>query len=201
MGATGSTQSSPERAGTADQILDVAQEMIQRRGYDGVSYGDIASALDLTTAAIHYHFPSKADLGRELVARYRRINAEERAAIREQASDLREKFEQYVELYADVLRNDGLCLCGVLASNETTLPEEVRREVRRFFEEQEEWLATVIEEETTNDLELEGDQTARQVAEVFLATVEGALFVNRAQEKDTEAYSTTLQNLIDTIAT
>ncbi|MFB6280120.1 MAG: TetR/AcrR family transcriptional regulator, partial [Salinibacter sp.] len=47
---------------TADRILDLAQDRIQQRGYNAVSYGDLAEDLDLTTAAIHYHFPSKADL-------------------------------------------------------------------------------------------------------------------------------------------
>jgi len=48
-----SDTSSAERAATATRILDAAQDLVQRRGYDAVSYGDLADALGLTTAAIH----------------------------------------------------------------------------------------------------------------------------------------------------
>ncbi len=56
---------------TRTLILDVAQELVQSRGYNGFSYRDIALRLGVRNAAIHYHFPSKGDLGRELLVRYR----------------------------------------------------------------------------------------------------------------------------------
>ena len=60
---------SPTAAATA--ILDVAERLAQTRGYNGFSYADIAAQLGVTRASLHYHFPSKAELGRALVERYR----------------------------------------------------------------------------------------------------------------------------------
>ena len=88
---------------TATRILDAAQALVQQRGYNAVSYGDLAEALDLTTAAIHYHFPSKADLGQALVGRYRRANAKTRATIWDEEDTLRERLERYVEGYVAIL--------------------------------------------------------------------------------------------------
>ena len=51
----------------ATHILDVAQQLIQTRGYNAFSYADIASQVGIRTATIHYYFPTKADLGREVV--------------------------------------------------------------------------------------------------------------------------------------
>ena len=194
-----SSADAPPAESTRARILDAAQERIQRCGYNAVSYGDLAEALDLTTAAIHYHFPSKADLGEALVARYRQMNAEQRAAIYEDESTLRARLNRYAEGYAGVLEGGGLCLCGVLASDESTLPEAVRTEVRGFFADQEDWLATIIAEEHDDGAGLRGYDSPREMAELLLATIEGAMLT--LPSRDPTAYRATLHRLIDTIAT
>ena len=55
---------------TAERILDVANALLIDRGYSAFSYADIASELQLTKAALHYHFAGKADLGEALISRY-----------------------------------------------------------------------------------------------------------------------------------
>jgi TetR/AcrR family transcriptional repressor of nem operon len=195
------SEASPSEAGTtADRILDVAQEMIQRRGYNAVSYGDLAAELDLTTAAIHYHFPSKADLGQAVVARYRRANAEERTAIRARTDSTRERLTQYVDLYADVLKDGGLCLCGVLAADNATLPAEVRREVQGFFDDQTDWLTSILAEGPDVEQRLEGCESPRQAAQLFLAAVEGAMLTHRTPRNELRTYRATLRCLIDSVA-
>jgi AcrR family transcriptional regulator len=47
---------------TRTRIQDVALALFATRGYDATSLQEIASALDVTKAALYYHFPSKADL-------------------------------------------------------------------------------------------------------------------------------------------
>ena len=48
---------------TATRILDIGERLVQVRGFNGFSYADMAAELDMTTAALHYHFPGKAELG------------------------------------------------------------------------------------------------------------------------------------------
>src|ERR1700761_9029702 len=57
-------------AGTAARILDVAGELVQERGFNGFSYADVAAQVGISKAALHYHFPGKADLGLALITRY-----------------------------------------------------------------------------------------------------------------------------------
>ncbi len=189
-----------DRTSTATRILDTAQALVQRRGYNAVSYGDLAAELDLTTAAIHYHFPSKADLGQAVVARYRRANAEERAAIRARTDAIRERLTQYVDLYAGVLKDGGLCLCGVLAADNATLPAEVRREVQGFFDDQTDWLTSILAEGADVTARLEGCESPRQAAQLFLAAIEGAMLTHRTPRNQLRTYRATLRGLIDTIA-
>ena len=68
--------SAPRRRGMArgrdtdEQILNAAEDLLQRRGYNAFSYHHIAIQLGVRNAAIHYHFPSKEDLGVALVKRF-----------------------------------------------------------------------------------------------------------------------------------
>jgi len=52
---------------TRERIRSVAQELYMRGGYEGFSFGDIAAALGITRANIHYHFGSKRQLMATLI--------------------------------------------------------------------------------------------------------------------------------------
>ena len=56
----------PTRAEQAQQtrarILAVALRLFAERGYDATSLQDIADEMDLTKAAVYYHYPAKTDL-------------------------------------------------------------------------------------------------------------------------------------------
>ena len=54
-----------------DQILEVATELVQTRGYNAFSYQDLSDRLGITKASIHHHFPSKEDLGIAVAEKYR----------------------------------------------------------------------------------------------------------------------------------
>ena len=55
---------------TREEILRKASRLLQLNGFNGFSYGHIAKELGIKTAAVHYHFPTKADLGVALVQRF-----------------------------------------------------------------------------------------------------------------------------------
>ena len=57
--------------GTHSLLLDLAETLIRKRGYDGFSYADIASDAGIRKASIHYHFPTKPDLGLAVLDRYK----------------------------------------------------------------------------------------------------------------------------------
>ncbi len=61
---------SRDGADTRTAILDAAERLVQTRGFNGFSYADVSSELGLTTAALHYHFAGKAELGLALITRY-----------------------------------------------------------------------------------------------------------------------------------
>jgi AcrR family transcriptional regulator len=49
-------------ASTRERILDVALDLFTDQGFDGTSMREIAERLDISKAAIYYHFASKEDI-------------------------------------------------------------------------------------------------------------------------------------------
>ena len=172
----------PRRASgdTPDRILDVAERLVQVHGFNGFSYADIASELRVKNASVHYHFPSKSDLGVKLVARYRENFGAALRGISDAQPDARRRLRQYARLYRDVLRDKNrMCLCGMLASDLETLPRPVRRGVKEFFDENEAWLVEVLEHgRKAGRLRFGGSAAVH--ARMILSTLEGAMLVARS---------------------
>ena len=167
-------------AATAGRILDIAERLVQTRGYNGFSYADISSELRIRNASVHYHFPSKTDLGKRLVARYRENFMAALAGLEEEAGDARRRLRRYVGLWARVLRDrDRMCLGGMMAADIATLPRAVRTEIRKFFDENEAWLVRVIGDgRRAKALRFAG--TPEVEARLLTMGLEGAMLVARS---------------------
>lgn len=177
MGYMAATQAQASTS-TAQRILDVAERLVQSRGYNGFSYADIAAELGVTKASLHYHFAGKAELGEALIARYSARFAEALEAIDSTRNDSRAKLDAYASLYADVLRGDRMCLCGMLAAEYQTLPRPMRGAVIRFFDHNVTWLTSVLERGRSKDeLTFAGDPSG--VAQTILSALQGAMLVAR----------------------
>src|SRR4051794_10373970 len=129
----------------AQRILDVAERLVQSRGFNGFSYADVAADLGVTRASLHYHFPSKAELGEALISRYTERFADALAAIDSRGAGPADRLEAYVGLYAEVLRGRRICLCGMLAAEYQTLPEPMQQAVAAFLAVNQAWLQTVLD--------------------------------------------------------
>ena len=163
---------------TATRILDSAESLVQVRGFNGFSNADVAGELSLTTASVHYHFAGKAELGRALIVRYADRFSHALAEIDAGGGDARARLLAYAGLYADVLRDQRMCLCGMLAAEYQTLPEPMRDAVIEFFDENEAWVGAVLEDgRVDGSLAIEG--APRDAARLIVSALEGAMLVAR----------------------
>jgi TetR/AcrR family transcriptional regulator, transcriptional repressor for nem operon len=165
-------------ANTRSRILDVAERLVQVRGFNGFSYADVAAELSVTKASLHYHFPSKAELGEALIARYAERFAHALANIDATITLAPAKLDAYANLYAEVLRQERMCLCGMLAAEYLTLPSPIRNAVIAFLNDNEAWLALVLEH-GRNDGSLRFSNTAADTARSIISGLEGAMLVAR----------------------
>lgn len=160
---------------TRQRILDSAQALVQQRGFSAFSYADISSELSISKPSVHHHFPAKADLGRELVVRYRERFDAARANRDDEAAVPRARLLAYSSIYAEVFSPGGrMCLCGMFAADAASLPKDVRELVEAFFVDQRMFIAEIL---TSGGIP---GSKAKRRAEALLAGLEGALLLARA---------------------
>ncbi|ESX76744.1 MULTISPECIES: TetR/AcrR family transcriptional regulator [unclassified Mesorhizobium] len=185
---------------TSDDILACARSLIVAGGYNGFSYADIADVVGIRKASIHHHFPSKVDLVRTLVARYREEAEAGMANLELQVSDPLEQLQDYAG-YWEVCIADAsapFCICALLASELPVLPEEVGLEVRAHFRSLSAWLTSVLERGARlGRFQLMG--TPRAEAEAFMATVHGAMLSARAYG-DPKIFAVVTRPLLERLA-
>jgi TetR/AcrR family transcriptional repressor of nem operon len=164
---------------THTRILDVAERLVQTRGFNGFSYADIASEVGITKASLHYHFATKAELGVTLIARYSEAFAAALQRISATPADAARRLRAYVKLYADVLTDQRMCLCGMLAAEYATLPPPMQTAIRAFFEVNEGWVAQQLELGVRAGA-LALRVPARDAARMLVGALEGEMLVARA---------------------
>ena len=186
---------------TSDDILACARSLIVAGGYHSFSYADIANVVGIRKASIHHHFPSKVDLVRTLVARYREEAEAGIAKLELRLSDPLEQLRFYVEYWETCIADGSapLCICALLASQLPVLPEEVGLEVRAHFRALSAWLTSVLERGVRHG-QLQLTSTPRAEAEAFLATVHGAMLSARAY-RDPKIFAVVTGPLLERLAT
>jgi TetR/AcrR family transcriptional regulator, transcriptional repressor for nem operon len=174
-----------------DQIVDHAITLIMLRGYNGFSYRDLSTLVGVKTSSIHYYFPSKDDLVLEAVNVYSNhamtavqgIDASLPADV---------KLNRYAKLFGRTL-GDGnqICLCGMLAADIESLPDNIRQAVQAFFKANETWLAKVLTQgaqEHTLVVNGKPENAARALYAAFQGSVLASrLFHSKARLDDVEA--------------
>ena len=164
---------------TSQQILDIAQRLVQTRGYNAFSYADIASTLSVSKASLHYHFASKADLGVRLIERYEDRFERALGAIDLTGGGAAQKIRRYLDIYAQVLADERMCLCGMLAAEFITLPKSMQTALDSFFKLNERWLVTVLEEGKANG-SLRFNGSVSEAAQFIIGSLEGSMMMARS---------------------
>jgi len=185
-------------AGTAERILEVAERLVQTRGYNGFSYADVAAELGITKPSLHYHFASKAELGETLIARYHTRFAAALGGIDAAGGDAETRLRRYAALYADVLDKQRMCLCGMLAADLETLPGGMREAVVRFFDASETWLEGVLDEGKASGT-LRNDSPSHDQAQMVISALEGAMLVARSYH-DPERFRMVARRLVTSLS-
>jgi TetR/AcrR family transcriptional repressor of nem operon len=163
---------------TREVIMTIARPMIQARGYNALSFRDIAKEVGVKSASVHYHFPTKGDLGAALASRY----ADEAKAFLDGLSvepvDFDQTIKSYTEAFRSALANDNrMCLCGIMAAEYDGLPTDVRTQVDRFTDVNVEWLIKLL---TRHKPKAKADVIREQAVAIF-AAIEGAQLVARGR--------------------
>ncbi len=161
-------------------ILNLAEALLQDKGFNGFSYANIAAELGVKNAAIHYHYPSKEDLGIAVMQRYRErfklwIN---NARVKDLSPEA--KLDWFFSIYSNMRADQGkICLVGSMEAEFNSIPAGLQSEVQSLHKELLTWLqSTLMEGKDAGVFVFKGDPADK--AALILSTLQGALQMARA---------------------
>ena len=161
-------------------ILNMAEALLQEKGFNGFSYAHIASELGVKNAAIHYHFPTKEALGCEVVKRYRDrfqlwIN---NSRVKDLSPE--RKLDWFFSIYTNMRADKGkVCLVGSMEAEFNSIPDALQSEVEALHKELLAWLqVTLAEGRDAGVFKFNGEPANK--AALILSSLQGALQMARA---------------------
>lgn len=156
-----------------EALLKIAEDKVRKGGYSNFSFREIAQEVGIKSASVHYHFPTKADLGAELAHQY----TDAFLAALGDVDEIKARGENPIDVYTQIfkgalLTDNKMCLCGLLGAQNESLPEKVQIEVKRFFDKNLTWLKTA---HAAN-----GETNPSQAAITTVSLLEGAMMISKA---------------------
>ena len=159
---------------TRSQILDIAGQLARQRGFGGFSYRDISQPLGIKNAAIHYHFPTKADLGIALLERYGELLDFYTRDFMLNGGDAIEQLDGFIAFYTGkICSNQGTCLIAIMASEYVTIPQAMQEAGRKLSLNIQNWMTKVLEVGREQG-QIRFDGNARDKALLILTAMQGA---------------------------
>lgn len=183
---------------TAQNLMSLARELIMTRGYAGFSFRDLSRHAGIRSASIHYHFPTKADLGMALLEQNRIEFEADLVRIEEHYPDCMHRLEAFCEIFTRTFgKGDRICLVCMLASAQDTVSDEMQIAIRLFWKKALDWLCKVLEDGQSN-MEIARELSPRQAAQTLLSGLEGAMLTARSF-RDPAMLNQTARFLLDAI--
>ncbi len=183
---------------TKAALLNHAETLARTKGFDAFSYADLSREIGIRKASIHYHFPSKADLAAELIARYSQRFFDQLDDLQTESASAAEQLLGYLSIYRNAQADCGqLCLCVAFGAGRDSFGPDVLVRLDRFHRQSIDWL-TALFTRAKNDGTISGENTPDIDAKACLALVEGAQLIARAS-KDPSLFDAAVQSLTNRI--
>lgn len=167
---------------TKIRLLDAAQRFVQTRGFEGFSFHDLSTEIGISTASIHYHFPTKKDLTVALVRRYRDFLHTAMEQVVSSAAALPSKLQHVIAIYESAYDAGRVCVSGALSGEFDSLPPEVKRELKALIEDS---IASLLRlfQRARDAGEIAPVTDPEAWARLWYCTLQGALTIARAADK------------------
>ncbi len=171
-----------------ERILSAAEKRVRAVGFHAVSFRDLANDVGVKSSSVHYHFPTKEELGERLVKRY-----SERFHARLDQIDVEEvgpigALEAFIALYAEALVvGESVCLCAILGAEANSLPGRINAGIQAFFQANTEWLTEIHRRIPSSPMLMTPIE--------IVSALEGAMIVSTAM-KSREAFDATAQRIM-----
>lgn len=143
---------------TRDKIVEIGDDLLQKRGFNAFSYQDIADQLGIRKASVHYHFTNKVDLGVALAERNANWALQMLTHIDTLQLTAWQQLDAFLEPFVARIRTcERMSPGAMLASELETLPLTVQERNFEYYLIIHTWLTRVL-------------NTGRNTGEMYFAT-------------------------------
>jgi AcrR family transcriptional regulator len=129
---------------TRAAIVELAGRLIKQRGFNAFSFSDLSKEIGIKTSSIHYHFPTKADLGVAAVRNHIEKFEEFKAGLKKESPQV--KLESTLSIYSKLSADNKVCIIGSLATDLNTVEDTIKAELKILVEMMLNWLAEILQE-------------------------------------------------------
>ncbi len=129
---------------TRSEIIRIGDELIRDKGYNAFSFYDIAKALGIKNASIHYHFPTKVALG--IAVLDEQMAALEALIEKGVQKEPLDKLKDFFSIYIKIEAEGKICIVGSLASDLHTLDVLLAAKLKEFANRTLEWVTDIVKE-------------------------------------------------------
>lgn len=166
---------------TRQQILNLAEEMIRTRGYHAFSYKDISQKLNIKNAAVHYHFPSKQDLGEAIIQDS--INLFDQKKEHWSQMSNYDQLLDFINIYEKSKDKKWSCLMGALSSSVDALPESMQNKLQEMAEFILDQLTLTLKQGLQNG-EFKFSEEPRAKAELIISSLLSSLLLDKVMKEN-----------------
>ena len=180
-----------------EKLLDAAEELVQNRGLNGVTFQDLADAVGLRKPSVFHHIRNREELASALIERCSTKHGPEYAKVVESELSAPEKLRQVANIFERGLSSGRPCLLAAIGSGIESLSESATQQLQvaangaisRFSE---------IFSQGRKDGSLTFEGTPTHAAMGFFAMLQGLQTLCRAKG-DTRAFKKAAATFIDSI--
>lgn len=128
---------------TRDLILKVGTELLTEKGYNAFSYADISERVKIKKASIHYHFPTKTDLGIAIVESHIAYFED----LKERQTNLTEfkKLQSLAKYYIQLINEKKICIMGTFSTDVNSIEPALKKKSIEFCQIVIQYTADILE--------------------------------------------------------
>jgi TetR/AcrR family transcriptional repressor of nem operon len=129
---------------TREEIIRLGDQLIRDKGYNAFSFYDISKKLKIKNASIHYHFPTKTDLGVSIVKNHNEKLERLKESMDEKSPLL--KLKAFLSVYDQIKSEGRVCIVGSLATDLNTVDTKMEKELKDLASKILEWVTGILKE-------------------------------------------------------
>ena len=127
---------------TKETIIEAADQLIRSNGYNAFSFKDISNKIGIKTASIHYHFPTKSDLGVATIKEHTEQFEQLKSGLSNKSPLV--KLKGFLSVYSKIKSEDKVCIVGSLATDLNTVDDIIKNELKIFAELVLNWVTEIL---------------------------------------------------------